>query len=1374
MASWTRCIPFSLWSISLSFLTQILTAQAALQPASFPANAIARSGPVRLPVTFEMNRGQSPTAVLAIAKTAAGPIDLSRNEITLPGPTTRSGFHLRFRPAARGNLVPEDPSGGVTNYIQGRDPSSWLQGLPLYRRLRYPAIAPGVDLVFHGQQGRLEYDFEIAPGASLAAAQLSLDDATTTQLQPNGSLQLSHAAGDSIQLLTPVAYQLKAGARQPVQVSFALHDRTIGFNLGSYDPQLPLIIDPVVAYTAIIPGPSSVLGMGLDNAGDVIIAGTTFRANGASVYDDEVYGIKLDPTGSTILYSTYIDSGESGNVELAVDSTGNAYIAGMMGVINFPLTSQNLGVCSFACYDGFVVKLDSTGKVVYSTLTGTGTQMPKDIAVDAAGEAYIVGSTSSSGLKTVNAYQGTPGGGFFAKLNSAGTDYVFSSYFGVSGASGTVPTSIALDSSGNFYIAGTGTQVPLMRPLEVNTGATFISKFSADGKTLLFSTDLGAVSIAGLQTASDGTLYVAGDATADLPYSSNTIAPLIGPNSTFMFAAAINPAETGFTYATYLGAGYVYATALGPDGNFYVGGSAYPPIPLQNAVDSDISIGGYFLSLNPSGQLVSSSMFGGHVEEQTPTALAVDMAGNIYLASIPTPNPAKGTALDPVNVGAGNAYGAQSLLGSDATFTHYAASIVKIAPANQPQVSLSLIQPLMTLRNAGSADLHISSITFSGTLQKQWGNCGSTIPAGTSCILTIGDSSGNEGSGSLTINSDAVPAQQAYIPAGGTNTQVIPIGAYFWVEDANLNFAPQMVGTVSAVQSFKIWNVGSITGTLDTVRANGASGIQVTHNCGALAPGSYCTVQVQAAPTASFSGGGGILIQSSSGQVSDDTPSATAITSQDPIYFSLSSISFGTVLVGQTSLPHVFTVTNATNSPLTVPTPMVQGSTFSIAGTNCAVPLQPQKACSFSVVYSPTAPAPNSFTLDTGTISFTGGSYPITLGGQGVAPAQVTVTPASLNFGAVTGAGSAILSVTLTNAGSAAVPIASVRNSNPSFSVQNNCGISVASQQSCSISVTVNGGEFVGPQSDTIYIALNYGLTAIAVPLSAIGAPLFSASPASIDFGNTTFVGTKSTAQTINITNISGAPIGASPYLESYFKILSQNCPNPIPDRQSCSVSIDFEPVLSGQQSDSFAMIGSNGTSLLLVPLTATALPAPPIVAFTPQTGASTTVTVSSGQTATYHLVATASPLFSGKVLFYCSGAPIYSNCGVSPSTMTLAPGQQVNISVFATTNGTIANTASAIAAQHLTGEGAGAIFAAFILFFSRKKLTRAPWISAAILISAVLVSGVVACGGGGANGVTGPIPTNTAPGTYTLDVYASIGVTQSTDPTLPLTLIVK
>ena len=587
------------------------------------------------------------------------------------------------------------------------------------------------------------------------------------------------------------------------------------------------------------------------------------------------------------------------------------------------------------------------------------------------------------------------------------------------------------------------------------------------------------------------------------------------------------------------------------------------------------------------------------------------------------------------------------------------------------------------------------------------------------------------------------------------------------MEDANLNFEPQMVGTVSPVQSFKIWNVGSATGTLDTVKANGVTGIQVTHNCGALAPGSYCTVQVQAAPNASVPGGGGILIQSSSGQVSDDNPFADAITSQDPIYLSLSSISFGTVLVGQTSLPHIFTVANATNSPLTVPTPIVKGSTFSITGTNCAAPLQPQKTC------SPTAPAPNSFTSDTGTISFTGSSYPITLGGQGATPAQVTVNPVSLNFGTVTGAGSATLSVTLTNAGSATVVINGLAVTTKYFSIGGTCGTALASLQSCNVTVTVDTSEYVGTLSDALNIALDNGLTSLSVPLSAVAPPLLSASPASLDFGASTIATTTSAAQTVTINNISGAAPGVSPTFTGSFQASSNNCPAPIPAGQSCSISVVFVPMQTGTQTGSMTLVSSTGASLLVVPFTGTAVPVPPIVAFAPQSGGSTSVTVTAGKTATYHLVATASALFSGGIALSCSGAPTYSTCTVSPTSPILAAGSQTSIAVTVTTELTLSSSAGPVHQPFsLAGAGVSSVLAAFFIFFRRRKLSATLFPAIAILMTGLLLPGLLACSGGASSGSTGPTVSTTPPGTYTLQLSAVSGGSVTVNQ--PLTLIVQ
>ncbi len=264
----------------------------------------------------------------------------------------------------------------------------------------------------------------------------------------------------------------------------------------------------------------------------------------------------------------------------------------------------------------------------------------------------------------------------------------------------------------------------------------------------------------------------------NFPYTLNLLGspfpPLwYGLNSN-MFAAAINPAEDQLTYAVNLGQGNVNSTALGADGNFYLAGQfdSTASLPLLNPVETDISQGGFVMSLKASGELAGSTPFGGHFEEQVPTAMAVDSGGDIFLASAPTPNgELSNDPLDPVNVGAGHAYSNQLGLGENSSGIEYTASIAKISPSNQPQISLGYNAPYLVLRDAGSADLHISSITYSSGTQS-WGNCGTTVPAGTSCFLVPGTSSGYVNSGSIIINSDAQPAQQTFEPVLGVH----PIG----------------------------------------------------------------------------------------------------------------------------------------------------------------------------------------------------------------------------------------------------------------------------------------------------------------------------------------------------------------------------------------------------------------------------------------------------------------------------------------------------------------------------------------------------------------------------------------------------------------------
>ena len=291
---------------------------------------------------------------------------------------------------------------------------------------------------------------------------------------------------------------------------------------------------------------------------------------------------KLDPTGENIVYSTYLPASNFSTASaIAVDSGGNAYVTGSTSGYDFPVTSQNLGTCTSFCNAGFITKLGPTGAIVYSTLLGSGQVLPRAVVVNSVGNAFVSGDADSS-LKTVNAFQTTSGGAFFAKLNTDGTAYLFSSYLGANNSA----TGIALDSSGNLYLAGTfnsyyQSSIPLENQFQSGLGGFFLNKFSSDGQTLLFGSFFGGdiagssipESLAGVGVGSDGTVYLAGSTASDgFPYTINAYRQPGGQaNGSTMFALAVNPSLTALKYSTDLGQGYVNAMAVDPAGQHYVG-----------------------------------------------------------------------------------------------------------------------------------------------------------------------------------------------------------------------------------------------------------------------------------------------------------------------------------------------------------------------------------------------------------------------------------------------------------------------------------------------------------------------------------------------------------------------------------------------------------------------------------------------------------------------------------------------------------------------------------------------------------------------------------------------------------------------------------
>jgi hypothetical protein len=333
---------------------------------------------------------------------------------------------------------------GKVNYLIGNDPAQWQKGVSLFTRVRVEHLYAGVSLVYYGNAQRLEFDFQVAPQADPAAIAIRFEGPEKIRVDEHGDLVLS-LGQDEIRQPKPTIYQDVRGVRKEVSGDYQLTDqRTVTFKIGDYDHALPLVIDPVLSYSTYFGGSDSdtAWGVAVDANGFVYVAGETLSANlptpggfqttngGHNVFGD-AFVAKFDNTATSLVYMTYLGgNADDFALALALDGAGNAYLTGYTDSTNFPLISaiytnlsgSNYSEVSIAPTDAFVAKLDPSGSnLVYSTyLGGNGIDLGIGIAVDAAGNACVVGYTESTNFPTVSAlynnYRGF-GDAFAAKIN---------------------------------------------------------------------------------------------------------------------------------------------------------------------------------------------------------------------------------------------------------------------------------------------------------------------------------------------------------------------------------------------------------------------------------------------------------------------------------------------------------------------------------------------------------------------------------------------------------------------------------------------------------------------------------------------------------------------------------------------------------------------------------------------------------------------------------------------------------------------------------------------------------------------------------------------------------------------------------------------
>ncbi len=303
----------------------------------------------------------------------------------------------------------------------------------------------------------------------------------------------------------------------------------------------------------------------VDSSGGAYVTGSTFSTDFplANAFQKTIGGgqdafvARLAPGGSALTFSTYLggSGGTVGNPEagqgIALDSQGSVYVAGVTPSANFPVLSA-LQPSLDAGLDAFVTKLSSTGILLYSTyFGGSGIDEANAIAVDTNNRAFVVGYTASTDLPIVGGFQSSNGGdydAFIAELSATGNSLVWSSYLG--GSSSDTATAVALDPTGNLYVAGwtLSTDFPLVNPYQsVNTDnyAAFVTKivFPTSGPAVLgvapssgtglaqtfslqFSDVSGAADITGVAILINTSTAVAGACSVTYVPSQNVLALL--------------------------------------------------------------------------------------------------------------------------------------------------------------------------------------------------------------------------------------------------------------------------------------------------------------------------------------------------------------------------------------------------------------------------------------------------------------------------------------------------------------------------------------------------------------------------------------------------------------------------------------------------------------------------------------------------------------------------------------------------------------------------------------------------------------------------------------------------------------------------------
>lgn len=508
------------------------------------------------PLRFIANEGQAGARARFHVQGAGHTVLFHENKIVLRRTgrqTARNEIVLQFlganqSPAVEG--VEQLP--GVAHFYKGRNPDEWHIDVPTYKSVVYEKLYPGIDMAWIGDDGLLESEFYISPGADYHQIRLDYEGIESKTIRDDGALVIETELGELVEK-TPFAYQDIDGSRTEVEAEYILlADASVGFKLGQYDQNLPLVIDPELIFLTTIVGQvgGSEFGTGvvIDSAGNVILCGAANRffpamdvidsSNHAGGVAEDGLLVKLDGTTGAVIYSALFGGTQLDYFsDIAIDSFETLYLTGLTASSDFPVLNSFQDTLA-GLDDAFLVTLNAAGQLTRSTyLGGSKKDWGGRIALDGAGNIYIGGRTESTDFPITGGFQTTFQGGsssspfpsdnFVAKVSAAGS-VVYSTYLG--GSDNDIFIGIAVNDAGEATVTGTtmSNDFPMMNAYQATYGGgapgegdIYITRLNTGGNGLVYSSYFGGAAAdfaTGMALTSDGHTLVAGGTTSlDFP-----------------------------------------------------------------------------------------------------------------------------------------------------------------------------------------------------------------------------------------------------------------------------------------------------------------------------------------------------------------------------------------------------------------------------------------------------------------------------------------------------------------------------------------------------------------------------------------------------------------------------------------------------------------------------------------------------------------------------------------------------------------------------------------------------------------------------------------------------------------------------------------